>query len=220
MKDKRKWTLAILGTVFLGAVGSGLWDVFFKPVLFRGTDVLLTIVTLGLSVVKDSAYQKISLGFREEPSALSHTLLVLGLTTLVLISYGLTVAMTNERARRLRVRGMSADERERWEANHGGKLDRLEKQLTKLVHPLGLSGLLAASFLLVQSLLGAYCNAAIAHYRQSLAICRPYLEPGEADVIESRFALIRSKDDYVGVLARLDEVADANGVELLEFEPW
>jgi len=65
---KRRWLLGIAGTVALGAVGSGLWDVMLKPSFWWLGRWLLTIVTLGLSSVKDGIYRDVAKGHHELPS--------------------------------------------------------------------------------------------------------------------------------------------------------
>ena len=47
--------LGIIGTIFLGALGSGLWELL-KPIFVGTGEVLVSIVTLGLTNLRDGFY--------------------------------------------------------------------------------------------------------------------------------------------------------------------
>ena len=63
-----RWALAIVGTVILGAVGSGLWDLIFKPIVPKLIDLVLTISTLGLAGLRDGIYVDVAYGSYERAS--------------------------------------------------------------------------------------------------------------------------------------------------------
>jgi hypothetical protein len=63
-------------------------------------------------------------------------------------------------------------------------------------------------------------NDAYSYFAQSMAICRPYLDAHETLVLESRFASIRSRDDYIAVTEELRRVAASTNQRLPEFKPW
>jgi hypothetical protein len=60
-----KWTLALLGTIVLGAIGSGVWDVVFKPFFSWIAEILLNVATLGLAAIRDEMYVEIAKGTYE-----------------------------------------------------------------------------------------------------------------------------------------------------------
>src|SRR3989442_14883559 len=68
MNRKLKWTLGIIGTILLGALGSGLWSVVFAPLGSTILKWLLSIVTLGIASARDALYVSAALGYRERPS--------------------------------------------------------------------------------------------------------------------------------------------------------
>ncbi|HXW71973.1 MAG TPA: hypothetical protein VEK34_11105 [Methylocella sp.] len=65
---KWKWFFAIAKTVVLGALGSGFWDLIFRPSLAWAAGVLLTISTLGLDSPRDGIYADIAMGHYERAS--------------------------------------------------------------------------------------------------------------------------------------------------------
>lgn len=61
----KRWTLGAVGTIILGGLGSGLWDLVIKPSAARMAQVMLTAATLGSSVVKDGVYREAAKGLHE-----------------------------------------------------------------------------------------------------------------------------------------------------------
>jgi len=66
----------------------------------------------------------------------------------------------------------------------------------------------------------SYSTSAIDHFEQSYAICLPFMSSSERDEIRSDFARIRTKADYVSVLARLDRTAHVHNIDLPKFSVW
>jgi hypothetical protein len=60
-----KWPFALLGTILLGAIGSGVWDLVFKPSFSWLAEALLNIATLGLTTIRDQMYAEIAKGTYE-----------------------------------------------------------------------------------------------------------------------------------------------------------
>jgi hypothetical protein len=62
MRDFFTWrkALAIIGLLVIGAVGSSISDLIFKPLMVSLSDFFLNIATLGLSSVRDGMYQDIA----------------------------------------------------------------------------------------------------------------------------------------------------------------
>lgn len=59
---KNKIVATIVGTLVLGALGSGLWDVVVKPGGRWMGRAILTAATLGSSGVKDAVYREAAKG--------------------------------------------------------------------------------------------------------------------------------------------------------------
>jgi hypothetical protein len=201
LSAKSKYLLALLATVSLGAVGSGLWDWLLKPTLLGVGRGLLTLVTLGLASAKNNVYQEAAKGYHELP--------VLFLFSLISASLAFGPAGV--------ATGMYV----------GGKL--APRILGKEPAPVRGRVILIA-LLLVLTLLGSvvfvqflmvnYENLAITHFQQCLAICAPYLTLQEQRDLASKFAQIQTKEDYVAVISRLKSLGAKNSLQTPEFEPW
>lgn len=63
-----KWTLGILATILLGALGSGLWDVLLKGAFGAVGRGILTVITFGYTNLRDSSYLEIAQGRTDRAS--------------------------------------------------------------------------------------------------------------------------------------------------------
>ncbi|MDG1097350.1 MAG: hypothetical protein P8N23_07065 [Methylophilaceae bacterium] len=55
---KENWIFSVLSALVIGALGSGLWYVAFKPVFKKIGEFLFFVLTLGVSIAKDSIYKE------------------------------------------------------------------------------------------------------------------------------------------------------------------
>lgn len=206
-----RWSLGILGVIFLGALGSGLWQQILQPLL----RLLLNVASLGIERFRDDIYMQVARGFNES-SALSNYLLLILFT---LMAYGFVtgyfVGFFGLWSRR-------QEPAERPEAS----VDAAREFLRRLRRFRTLGFVLVAVIVFsVVTLLSsyariAYINSAVSHYQQVLRVVSPYLQDTERELLESRFAQIRSKEDYVAIVERLEKTAENHGQFVPKFEPW
>src|SRR3990172_1958525 len=64
-KSILRTTLAIVGAIVVGALGSGVWQNILGPLLAFLRDWALSIATFGLEAYKDNLYRDVARGFRE-----------------------------------------------------------------------------------------------------------------------------------------------------------
>jgi hypothetical protein len=61
----KRWGLGLVGTIVVGALGSGVWDLALKPSAQWMGQLVLTAVTLGSGAMKDQIYREAAKGFHE-----------------------------------------------------------------------------------------------------------------------------------------------------------
>ena len=71
-KSGRKIAVAVLGTLVLGAIGSGVWDRIGGPLFDVFTRLLIGGLDLITRSYKDSIYQEAAYGFQETSSSFIH----------------------------------------------------------------------------------------------------------------------------------------------------
>lgn len=169
-------------TLILGALGSGLWEIAVKPIFSLLMTLALNVVTLGLESLRNDMYADVARGFHEAPS-----LMLLGIT--ITGSVGFLAGYLFGGWYFPKTKG----------GNGSGLLFSL-----KLII---LFGVILIFFILFRS---TYINRAITHYEQMTAIVAPYITEHEKIDIKSKFAQIKTKDDYVRIINRLTQVAQEN----------
>ena len=59
---RSKVVLAIVGTILLGALGSGFWEYILEPILQGARDFVLDVASLGMATFKGQLYKEIAMG--------------------------------------------------------------------------------------------------------------------------------------------------------------
>lgn len=196
---KGKWALSILGGVVIGALGSGAWKHAMEPALLWMRDALLNVTTFGLDRYRDALYAEVALG-NQEGVALSSFSLLVGLV------FGLGTSPFLLLLFRRVTRG-----------NEGGGLQSAGRRYELPVLVFG-SAMCVALFLMWNHV--KYVNAAVTHVRQMEAIVAPVVSSDELMIMRSQFAQIASREDYVGLTACMESVAEEAGLRVPEFSAW
>jgi len=222
-----KWIGGGLGTIIVGAIGSGVWERLGDPLYVFARDGLLNLATLGLVTLKDSLYADIALGLHEGASTqlLTYVLFAMGYGTFL----G-TLLVTRRFRRAFTKLSELADDarRDETESKSKASFDDLYKstktsaqtmkwQLYYVVWPLTAVLVVIAGFSAVRT---SYTGRAIAHYKQLTALVAPFASEAQIKSFDSRFAQIRSASDYVGLTSELATIATQHNLRLPDFQPW
>src|SRR6266536_2883145 len=193
MRKSTKIVLGILGTIVLGALGSGFWDLCLRNLLTWIGHGILSAITLGITSVRDSFYVEIAKGRTDR--------IGIYLLTFAFIFFGALIGVF--------MRGG------RFAQRLHGEMTPADYRFLRVT--VGFSFLLLYSILLFRSISVSYTTSAIDHFEQAYAICLPFMSSFERDEIRSDFARIKTKGDYVSVLARLDRKAHEHKIDLPGF---
>lgn len=68
--------LVLFGTILIGSLGSGLWEIGVKPSLTWISQAVLNVITLGSTSIKDSAYAAAALDQTAAPAAYLYLLVL------------------------------------------------------------------------------------------------------------------------------------------------
>jgi len=201
-----KWGTAAAGAVCFGIVGNALWDgikSFSRPL----GHVFIAVVTLGVKSWQDSIYKEISRGGREE-----------ALLAVLFISIMLFMSLVGE-VWFNRFREMKRMER-RWQ-ELGILSPRLPEQRkpaqdqdfsrdVKTMRRLLTCGIVAHSFVISWFLIKFITLSFEIHkidvVEQELSAIGPYLTSQQALEFRSRFALIKSEEDYDSLVSDMGRI--------------
>ena len=209
----RKSLLGLAGAIFLGALGSGLWDVAVKPGAQWILRLTLSTVTLGSQTIRNQVYQHAAKGPHE---AASSFVMIVVATLLLATPFWMALRIYEERRFYRRTR-LSDKEGEK------GTLLQMEARLTKLfltAYILFGITLVPTTGIFIQMLQIQEATKAYTFFSQSMTICRPYIDEQHYQLLLSQYAMIRTKDDYVRITDKLRGIASANHLTLPPYTPW
>lgn len=220
---KKSAIAKVAGVVFLGALGSGLWESMLKPAIVRISYGLLSLSSLGIKSIRAGIYE--SIATRDVELASLHTLGIL--TVFIVAGFFWLAAEMLGRMREVRRQFTTLEQRASGQAIERPdiqsalmKFHKWYPRLRKLVGAVFILILLELGTLLVDVSRVSYETAAVRHFNQVLTIASPYLNDAERRDVESRFAQIQSRADYVQILDGLADTAKAHGQRIPKFRVW
>ena len=202
------WILSILVTIFLGAIGSGLWDALLKPIGNKVVKFLFTLLTFGTKRASNRIYKNVAKGHHDNLSLEILTLLFSGLIAILIVSQGLVYFKHDLlKAQILNIEECSKQ-----------KLNTQEDCNIDIFKPYSRLATLIAIFITViflyRLLSLAIVNILITRYEQCLKVIRPCLKDFEYHLLEQEFALISTKEDYEKIINHIKNVAAENNISL------
>jgi hypothetical protein len=197
-----KWILGICGAILIGALGSGVWQSLLAPAMHAIERGMLDFVSLFWTNYKNQIYQQIA--------ADNQPAIALELFYWVTIASMFLAGMFTSYARGYVSSLTSAGSAPPF----GIGTLRLAVQVSSLFVTVLVIGQLISFDKL------SYINSADAHYHYVMRVATPYLDTHEQAEIESEFAQIGSREDYIKLLSMLEGKCTAHGRSVTKFDPW
>lgn len=230
-KERPAWKHPIailLGTIVIGAIGSGLWDVCAKPVLFGTGRALLNLITFGSTAVKDSAYADAAMDQTAIMSLQLYLNTVSLLCTPFLYMMAIEFGITPRRIRiffagssSIEIKGHGTLEERLARLENTGSLNdaqrtRLRRVRKTLLIAMGLTlgYLVTLTLIRVQSLQIWRC------FHSDLRMCAPYLTEEQEELFLSNYSKMKSKADFTSILSELQAVAETHRLVLHSSNLW
>jgi hypothetical protein len=223
------WTLGVLGTIILGALGSGLWQSLLGPAIHTISRWVLDIASLGLTSYKNGVYKRIAVD-DQSIAAFNAYLTVWGVYAIIVLAYAAFSFNWTSRYRRQVEDALKAISDAPSNPEPEISTDALRQRLRGVLKSQGRLRLglycfsLFMGVALVSDLISltrlSYVTSADAHYHHVMRIVSPYLDAREQAQVESDFAEIGSREDYVSLLSRLEGECKAHGKTVPKFDPW
>ena len=199
--------IAVVGALVVGALGSGLWDVIFKPTFVWIGTILLSLATLGIQSLIDGIYVEVAKGSYERAADAAHqTIIIIFGTTMVAVPiFGLLA--------------FKAIDEEKSENKVLSKEDR-RRRVRMLVFASLVLQSLGAGILLINSSRLSYIIRASNYLEQCERIVAPAIPVDQRLLIASAIAQIRSKNDFLDVDGRFRSIAKSSNLNLPEFSAF
>lgn len=229
MRITVKVGLALFGTILVGAIGSGLWELGMKPSLQYFGQKFLDAITLGSTTMKDNAYLAAALDQTAIPAVRVYEIVSAFAMVPLLIIIVLEI-FKNQRLRRYFLRTETAqDKHNDSTANESSSQqpeDTSDRMLIKdktliIVERTVLAWIvLSVVFTSVQSLIHNQSLQIWRSFHADLRQCAPYMTPNEEELIEAQYAAMKSKKDYAVILGYFQGIAKQHNIKLHSTALW
>jgi hypothetical protein len=192
--------IGIIGTIFLGALGSGLWQIVLSPLVYKVGKVFLNLLSPFFIFFINNIYIEIAKGLHE-----SHSLALLGLFVGGCTGFLGTIVFIHIYLR-----------------NKVGSDKSLPNLLAnkKIYYTWVMAAVFSISFLTGSYFIEGYVNVSITRFEQTLDICSPYITQSEVLEFRSQFAQIKSRIDYENIINSLRDIAKDNKLCLPRNSFW
>lgn len=219
MKGKYlKIAFGIIGTIILGAIGSGVWERFLSPLLDSAASMLASLFSLISKSYADSLYSEVGKG---STSILGHFVIVPYLLiwfAIFLYPIVLTSLLFKKLKRIKSIHVVQKNETSNTQLLNDEKksLSAAEKQ--KKVKPfLYLNYIIVFSFAIVilsRITKDAYTYDVVVYIEQSIEIISPYISESELKQIKSQFRQIDNRYKFQSFNSMLTQLAAKNKIIL------
>ena len=224
-----KWVAAAFLALLLNALGNPFWDSVLNPLIHWASYGLMSVSSLGMKSVRTDIYEGIATGSTSAASLQTMWLLTMfGAAAYLGMFQVMFYAVRKER------RELARTEQRIAERGKGNKTppetQTAEQILTawrgeiktgrRLLYIFGLLILLILGMFVVDLSRISFETAAVVHYQQALKIAAPYLTETDRAMVESKFAQIHSKAEYIAILDGLAKTANEHGQQVPPFSAW
>lgn len=208
------WALSIFLTIILGAIGSGLWDIAFKPLGAKLVNVLFKVLTLNAKRSRDKVYLNAAMGHHELPSLYIFLLFIVLITAFVAASQFSIYKVVYDSSFNVEVVSQCNHEKaiEAIECNRKLLKQRIEPEL----YGATLMAIFYTVFIFYRFISINRTNLIVTYYQQCIKSIRPYISNEELYLIGQRFSLMTNKEEFDEILEILNAVAKGNNGNL----PW
>ncbi|MGX9554978.1 hypothetical protein [Pseudomonas sp. CFBP 5750] len=211
---KTKAPMTIVGVIFIGVVGSAIYDAVVKPGFNIVSKVFFDLITFGSQTVKDYAFSNAAL----DPTALPSMLIYLSMIAFFVVRM---IVINRRVKRRIRLEGTHGSESLTPLQKNFESLDLTDRKKIRRLRYLGwlMDGLMIALLFITTTVM----NQSILVWRVYNAnehIIAPYASPNEMLKIKSQFSQIKTEKDYKVLYGAMNAIALKNKVELRSEETW
>lgn len=203
----KKTISTILGTILLGAIGSGIWDWVLADALSYVGIAVLRLFSAVFSGYLNSLYKEVGQG-PMYPMLLS--LFIMSFMLIVIFPAG-AIMVVNKKINKLAKQKCEPDDKPK-------SVDEKLEKATKLFKfgLLPTYGILLV-FVTLQIWQVLYSNSASSFVERSIDILSPYISETERIVLISEYRSISNSDDFYKIENKLNDLALKNAIKLPKF---
>ncbi len=203
MKDNKivKYIIGLVVAVFIGAIGSGVWEQLLKPIFRFTSTKIIEIMTYIFKGYINDIYREASNGLHEY-----HSLLLMTMIMFIFIMIYMKVMKKHPYSKDRRSK-ISIKISEFIKSNHG-------------YYFVCVFSVTAISFLYISIIRDIYVNQIITYSNKSINIVSPYINENERLHLISDFSSVKNANDFSVFKNKIDAIANDNNLNLGKFIPF
>lgn len=232
------WILGIVASIVLGAIGSGLWEIAFKPIGKKLSSIVFTIITFGAKRAQDNIYKSAAMGHHDLPSldnlvAMNALLVGVVFLSLFYIYLGMSppenpiisrksfmecLERKGEAREECFLRALPENYKNCFEKDGVEQDECIKIAFKEEFMPEFQRMFLVGLFLTVVIFYKIYSvskvNLIVTYYDQCLKVIRPSIDDGRYHLFQQRYALMSTREDYEKIISEMEHIAKENGISL------
>lgn len=196
--------------IFLGALGSGLWQKVIAPFFDGSLRVIVKFMSIFFSSYKDFLYKEATEGFHEEHSLFLYTVFIM----FMLISYIFFLSALHVRKKIEKQLGeQKVPSMLRLMFRFYFPQSRIGKTVLTIFY-----GTIIVTFVLF-IIQARYSNRVTTYSLNSIEILSPYIDDSQTKLLKSEFLTATTAEKFYKFNKRLEELSQRYGVELPKLKP-
>ncbi|MGF1825326.1 hypothetical protein L4D17_04780 [Vibrio splendidus] len=214
----KHWIISIGFTIFLGALGSALWEAALKPICKKCGSFTFKVLSFNAQKAKDKVYKNAAMGHHELPSLFNLMLTIFMISLILAAPVPLALGKASQIEKDLKATQVSEsiiDETQSEKAILESKMEEIESDyfIEKTYLLLFLVLFITINFL-YQFLSMNRTNLVVTYFSQAIKCIRPKINENELHVYEQKFASMTSKAEFDSLVEELKQVASENNISL------
>ncbi len=204
---------SVLALIFLGAIGSGLWDLFFFPLLNRISDFSLSLIVSLFHSYVDIIYKDVSRNPSDNFALVTYMFFIVT----AILGPLFILPLSLYRLRYLRRKIKALDEEDTDKSTPEALLVRIDRvrSFLKLLVPLILFVSISYALQFFQTIHSVNASLFI---ERSIEIVSPNIDDGECLELRAEFRAIEKAKDFYHIEDRLRKIAMQHSIKLPKFE--
>lgn len=191
-----KWLGGIIGAIFLGALGSGLWEKFLSPALLWLFEKVSSLSRHISSSFMDSVYQEISNGFHEFYSVQTYTFIFIIIATGYVALLFLYIKIQKKKKEQPKTKQTSPKKL---------KMYKITFWVCFIV------GIVLSTLNISEA---TYVNITTTKTLSNIEIISAVIEDKEYKMLKSEFHSMMSENDFLKLQEKIAEIAEKNNLRL------
>jgi TRAP-type C4-dicarboxylate transport system permease small subunit len=201
-------------TIFLGAIGSGLWELFLGPLLHKASDFTLTTISSLFHGYVDFIYRGVSRNPSDYLALLPYTLIFTVLISFPWFGFLILLIRTNQLIKDIQS-PIEKDNSDLTPEKLSQKVRVTRKRILFIMLPLTI----ISTFIYLQEVIQTiHSRKAAIFIERSIEIVTPVIDQKTRLNLRAQFRAIETAKDFYSLEDKLRKIASDNNVKLPEFE--